>query len=320
MKNPAIVLTCDDRYARHAAVTIISAISNSDKNFDFYIVDCGISSENIDRLKAIDALNSESSLSIIKAPKNEIFENFPMAQWFSPSIFYRVCIPDLLKDRDCALYIDSDIVVDGDIGEIFEHNVDHHLFGAVYLDDNFIKGTQFAAYKSKLGIPSTDKYFYSGLMLMNLKSMRAENVFENVLQFLKNNPDAKLLCPEQDILNVIISRSRIFELSPKYNFSPFSPLAKETAKRMKPVCLHFSVYKPWEFPEKIVSIFGFTYVFRYANFYHKYAQKTPWKSIKHSEASVYKAIKAIYKSFMQPIERFFRFEVRNRLKRLISNK
>ena len=321
MSKHTIVLTCDDRYVRHSAATIASIVLNSDKQFEFYIIDCGISSDNLLKLKSMELVKeNDCDIFIIKAPKNELFENFSMAPWFSPSIFYRVCIPELLNDKETVLYLDSDIIVTGDIYEIFEHNIENYLFGAVYLDDNFIKKEQFYSYKSRIGIPLVNKYFYSGLMLMNLNKMRAAHVFDNVLKFLQNNPNKQLLCPEQDILNIIINRKDILELEPKYNFTPFSPLSKKTLKKCKPICLHFSVYKPWEFPRNIIKYFHFSYIFRCAAIYHFYAQKTPWNNDKYNNASLRKALKAIYKSFTQPIERFFRFEVRDKIKNWLRKK
>ena len=49
-----IVFSCDDRYVQHAAATIASITAHSERNFRFYILDCGISSEKIEKLQQWD--------------------------------------------------------------------------------------------------------------------------------------------------------------------------------------------------------------------------------------------------------------------------
>jgi lipopolysaccharide biosynthesis glycosyltransferase len=261
----------------------------------------------------------QHALHVVKPPKQRCFEEFPLPAHFSPAIFYRVCIPEILHDREKVIYLDSDIIVEGDLGELWDQPLENHWLGAVYLDNNFIKDTQLKKFKAKLGLEYNKRYFYSGLMLMNLVAMRNERVLYKVLDFLHKNPNKKLTCPEQDILNLIVDRSNIFELAPKYNFTPFSPLAKKTAKFGKPVCVHFSVYKPWDLPQFVVKLLKKTYTFKLLYLYYIYAQFTPWANIPCETARFSKVVKLVYKSFMQPMERFIRFSVRDRIKNHIFN-
>ncbi|MDR2396910.1 MAG: glycosyltransferase family 8 protein [Puniceicoccales bacterium] len=309
-----VVLTCDDDYIRHASATMASIIANSQRKFNFYIFDCGISTPNLDRIQSMDILQKgQHALHVVKPPKQRCFEEFPLPAHFSPAIFYRVCIPEILCDQEKVIYVDSDIIVEGDLGELWDQPLEKHWLGAVYIDDNFIKRAQLRKFKANLGLKESKRYFNSGVMLMNLSVMRNECVLCKVLDFLHKNPNMKLSCPEQDILNLIIDRSNIFELAPKYNFTPFSPLAKKTLKLGKPVCIHFTVYKPWDFPQCVVKLLKKIYAFKLFHLYYVYAQLTPWDNIPCKTARFSKVLKFFYKSFMQPIERFIRFSVRDRI-------
>ncbi|MDR1254690.1 MAG: glycosyltransferase family 8 protein [Puniceicoccales bacterium] len=319
-ENIAIVLTCDDNYVRHASATIASTVENSQRKFNFYIFDCGISNSNLDRIQSMDILQKgQHALHVVKPPKQRCFEEFPLPAHFSPAIFYRVCIPEILRNQEKVIYLDSDIIVEGDLGDLWDQPLENYWFGAVYLDNNFIKDTQLKKFKANIGLEENKRYFNSGVMLMNLVVMRNERVLYQVLDFLRKNPHIKLSCPEQDILNLIVDRSNIFELAPKYNFTPFSPLAKKTAKLGKPVCIHFSVYKPWNFPQRIVKLLKKTYIFKLFHLYYVYAQLTPWANIPCETARFSKVIKLVCKTFTQPMERFIRFSVRDRIKSHIFN-
>jgi lipopolysaccharide biosynthesis glycosyltransferase len=259
----------------------------------------------------------QHALHVVKPPKQRCFEEFPLPVHFSPAIFYRVCIPEILRDQEKVIYVDSDIIVEGDLGELWDPPLENHWLGAVYTDDNFIKRAQLRKFKANLGLEESKRYFYSGVMVMNLAVMRNEHVLYKVLDFLNKNPNIQLSCPEQDILNLIIDRSNIFELEPRYNFTPFSPLAKKTLKLGKPVCIHFTVYKPWDFPQFVVKLLKKTYTFNLFYLYYVYAQLTPWVNVPCETARFSKIVKLVYKSFMQPMERFIRFSVRDRIKNYI---
>ena len=123
VKEPiVIVLTCDDRYVRHAAATMVSIVKDSKRFFNFYLLDCGIKSENLEKLQQLD-LNG-NNLELIKPNPLEVFEKFPLPSHFSPAIFYRIAIPELFSKLNKAIYMDSDIIVTGDIGPLWDEKED----------------------------------------------------------------------------------------------------------------------------------------------------------------------------------------------------
>lgn len=296
-----IVLTCDDRYVRHAAATMVSIVKNSKRYFNFYLLDCGITLKNLEKLKQLDLAGN--TLQVIKPKSLEVFEKFPLPSHFSPAIFYRVAIPELFPEMNKAIYMDSDVIVTGDIGSLWDKNLEDKLLGVVYSENQFLPSSALEKYKNKIGLKQELRYFYDGMMLMNLDALRKENIFQKVLSYI---PSCKhsLICPEQDILNILLDRNKLLELDAGYNFTPFSVLSSKLHK-IKPVCLHYSVYKPWCYPKCIVNWLPLQ-LFRKMKPYYFYAQQTPWSDEINKDARLYFVAKAFWKLTFQPLERFLK--------------
>lgn len=301
-KDPiVIVLTCDDCYVRHAAVTMVSIIKNSQRHFNFYLLDCGINSENLKKLKQLDL--GSNTLQVIKPKPLEVFEKFPLPSHFSPAIFYRIAIPELFPNFNKAIYMDSDIVVTGDIGPLWDENIDGKLLGIVYSENQFLPSDALKQYKNKIGLKQDLRYFYDGMMLMNLAELRKEGIFTQVLSYLQTCKHV-LICPEQDILNIILDRTKLLELEAGYNFTPFSILSSKL-HNITPVCLYYSIYKPWCYPSYIIKFLPLQ-LFRNMKPYYSYATQTPWYDEINKDARFYYVVKALWKQTFQPLERFFK--------------
>ena len=124
-----VILSCDDKFVRHAACTIASIVKNSDRRYQFYLLDCGISEGNKQKLAAWDL--GGNTLTVMPMGKVEAFEQVPLKPWFSPAIFYRLLIPELFPELTKAIYLDSDIVVVGELGDLWDIDLGDKLMGVV---------------------------------------------------------------------------------------------------------------------------------------------------------------------------------------------
>ena len=98
-------------------------------------------------------------------------------------------------------------------------------------------------------------YFNSGVMLMNLDYWRKNNVANNLINYIYNNPE-RCIYPDQDALNIVLD-SKVEYLNPTYNFQHYWAvsfhLSKTSYLRHKeiieasedPVIVHFCSQKPW---------------------------------------------------------------------------
>lgn len=162
--------------------------------------------------------------------------------FFSSAVYYyRAFIPMLFPLYKKAIYIDSDTILRGDIGELFDIDLEDKALAAV-VDKKVAVIPEFRGYVEKaLGIP-TEEYVNSGVQLMNLKKMRKVKYLSTMIELIREF-DADLVAPDQDYLNLIL-KGDIMHLSPNWNAEP----EKDLARNVKLV--HFNLFnKPWHYKD-----------------------------------------------------------------------
>lgn len=208
-----VFLASDEQYIKYAAVTIASIISNTKSKINFYILDGGISSISKSKLEQM-LTKTPHTIEFIEIPIS-IFEQFPNLEHFSLNMYSRYLIPQLKPELKKALYIDSDMIVCGDILEIFNRKIDNGLGAVPYLDEKY-NTKVYKKYKQKLGIDASHLYFNSGLLLIDCDFWRNNNIIDVLIRkTLEMKP--KLSMPDQDILNVVFNKK--YDILPDcYNF------------------------------------------------------------------------------------------------------
>ncbi|MBD2605195.1 glycosyltransferase family 8 protein [Scytonema hofmannii FACHB-248] len=251
-----IVLVCaaDNNYAMPLAVTVRSALTNikSNRKIALFIIDGGISQVN--KRKIIKSLNSEQIDISWVQPDNTLFEDLVVSRHLTVSAYYRLFIPELLPQKfDKAIYLDSDMVVTGDLEELWNIDVGDNYVLAVQDDHQlYISISDALETYNKLGIPLDYKYFNSGLLVMNLEKWRSENIGKKIIECMKREH----LSNDQDGLNAVLA-GKWQELHPKWNQMPRiyeysswkdSPFPEPVYNDLlhQPQIIHFSTLpKPW---------------------------------------------------------------------------
>ena len=303
-KDPiVIVLACDDRYVRHTAITMVSIVKNSKRYFNFYLLDCGITTENLEKLNLLDL--GSNTLQIIKPKLLEIFEKFPLPKRLSPATFYRLLIAEILKNVDKAIYLDSDVVVQGDLGALWDVDLGNNLLGAVenYYYDYFKK---YVFHKKNIGLSNDSHYFNAGVLLLNLKELRNYKLLEKSLTYLENHHYSLLKWHDQDLLNIFIDRKRFLALSVCCNFCPSSTFKyyKGSLPDVQ-ICVHHTHYRPWLCPKWATQFFPLK-MFRCMYPYYLYAKETPWKKEYKKHAKFYYILLMFVCQTLRCIKRPFR--------------
>ena len=279
-----IVLTCDDRYVQHAAVTIVSVVKNTKRKVHFYVFDCGILPENLERLKRLDV--GANVLEVVQVQKIEAFENYKYPRQYSPAIMYRLAIPKILPHLDKVLYLDSDIIAVRDIGLIWDIDLgDKMLAGGDALDryDDQFADVEFGFCCGKV-------YFFTSVLLMNLKKMREWHFFEKVIETVKHAPWNSL--PDQSILYLLLEDCHWKILN--RSFFTFMTLERSI---FPSVCYHCT-YKPWLFPEVVIRFLpGMFCCIMYK--YYKYLKFTPWAECKNKYVDLQAAVKILIRRLLR---------------------
>lgn len=255
MQDYNICLCADENYAKYIGVTMASILKNADddENIIFHIIEPNISE------------NTKNKLSSLKKIKNfDIkFYRIENNQYDNLAICLRLLIPELINNADKVLYLDSDIIVNGSLKELFSIDIDNYY--ALVIKDLYVD--TYKEHKESIGIGKERAYFNSGVLLLNNKLCIEDSMPEKFYSFFKNNK-SKLKFIDQDILNhCFMDRVKIIDR--KWNFLPFRDYNMKSNYPTKDdaVIIHFVEHKPWK-AQKDRTYF--------LDDYWRYYQYTPW--------------------------------------------
>lgn len=204
---------------------------------------------------------------------DDALASLPPTLLFSPLVWYRLLLPELLPEHDRILALDADTLVLQSLTPLYERQLGDHLVAAV---GQPVTGTHERMLS--LGLDPADSYFNAGVMLMNLDGMRAEQLGRRAVA-LGHERYADYIFAEQDALNVLLSR-RWDHLHPKWNTLSYIWLLPTdadgtyseldlAAARSSPAVVHFEGFqtvKPWYYRS----------VHPLRHLYREYRAQTPW--------------------------------------------
>ena len=246
MENFNLVFASDRAFLPHLSVAISSLINNnSDAILNIYIINTDISSFEWANLVGLDSQKKHVFINsqINDSELVDLVTNYH----FTKANYYRLFIDEIVP-YDKALYIDSDVVVNGSLAELWNTGIDNFYLAAVE-DPNFSR-------HDELEMSINSKYFNSGVMLLNLDKWRKNSVRKKVLEFVRRKPNA-IQFVDQCGLNAVIDGNWL-SVSPKYNMQT-AILAMESNDRKIhydfdgiddavncPVIIHYTgSSKPW---------------------------------------------------------------------------
>lgn len=239
-KEIPIFFACDDNYLPYLAVALRSLILHTDKKriYNVYILGEGVNEENAAKITAMATENVTVEFVSVVEKMASILGKMKLRDYYTPSIYYRIFIANMFPELDKAIYIDADIVLNEDIAKLFDIELGKNLLGVV--PDAVIASSQlFRDYAEKaLGI-KYDRYFNSGVLLMNLHEMRERDV-EGSFLYLLNRYHFNTVCPDQDYLNVIC-RDNVLYLDEGWD-----KMSVDENYPGVPHLIHYNMFKkPW---------------------------------------------------------------------------
>ena len=244
-----VFLTINSAYASYAAAAIHSLTEHCDSKryYRVIILHDGLNLVNRWRLRSLVTKNV--SLQFKKMTRSLYLKAIVAyctrrqkgaGDFFSSAVYYyRAFIPIMFPLYKKAVYIDSDTILRGDIGELYDIDLGDKVMAAM-VDPKVTTIPEFRDYvDNALGVPHTE-YVNSGVQVMDLKKMRKIRYLSTMIDLIKKY-DADLVAPDQDYLNVIL-KGKILHLDPVWNAEP----VKDLPKNVKLV--HFNLFnKPWHY-------------------------------------------------------------------------
>lgn len=244
-----VFLAINSAYAPYAAAAIHSLTQHTDSKryYKVIILHDGLNLANRIRLRSLVTKNVAIQF---KKITRSLYLRAIVAycarrrkgagDYFSSAVYYyRAFIPLLFPIYKKAIYIDSDTILRGDIGELFDIELGDNALAAM-IDPKVTVIPEFRDYvDNALNVPHTE-YVNSGVQVMDLRKMRKIKYLSTMIELIQKY-DADLVAPDQDYLNVIL-RGQIAYLDPKWNAEPVENLPKNTK------LVHFNIFnKPWHY-------------------------------------------------------------------------
>lgn len=267
MNKINLFFAVDDNYCPFLSSAVHSILKNADKSYkyDIYVLHHGIQSVNQDIIET--QIKNDASIEFIdmlefidmKEKLDVLADKLVTRDYYTKTTYYRLFIPNMFPNLDKALYLDSDIIVTGDIAELYATDMGSNLVGAV--PDMAVQNTApFIDYVENALDVKAPNYFNAGILLMNLKEMRDWNFEEKFINLLSSY--SFRVAQDQDYLNVL-TKDRVKYIDNSWNVQP---VPNNICKVEKINLIHYNMlWKPWVFDDV-----------DYADIFWDYAKGSPF--------------------------------------------
>lgn len=193
MEMKAIVLGADNNY-RDKLETTIKSICYHNRDLKFYIFNEDIPKEWFSLMeRKLEKINCEILNIKIDAEKVKHFST--PNEHIKYMTYFRYFIAEFVKE-DRALYLDCDMVVNGDIDSLFKKD----------FEENYIIAVQ-----DSWG----GEHFNAGMMIVNVHKWKTDNICQNLLELTAEKHQE--VYGDQGVLNLLFEH-KWKKVSPHYNF------------------------------------------------------------------------------------------------------
>ena len=211
MRN--IALASDDNFATPLKVAVYSYFKSNPEPTRVHVLFENLNEDHLKSLQIIASRISPDSEIVAHKISPGRCEQREDCSVTSTATCVRYLIPELIQDCDAVLYLDSDLVVVGDLSELFSMELGENLIAGV--QDDFVSTRPWGReMKARFGVSA---YVNAGVLLMNLRQMREESVGD---KFLSLDAGNNFPFRDQDVINAVCS-GRVAMLDQKYNYFIF---------------------------------------------------------------------------------------------------
>jgi len=250
---------CDNDFVKYTIVSLRSAIANASNDFRYkaYILHVDISQEMQDKMKTMSEEHFDICFVDVKSYLDTVSDNLPIRDYYSKTTYYRMFIAEMFPEYDKAIYIDSDTIVLGDMAELYHKDLQDNYVAAAH-EQVMVQTDVYGEYAEKvLGI-DRNHYFNAGLLLINCKAFRENEILEQFVALLDEY--TFVVTQDEDYLN-LLCKDKVMWLEQQWNTEVYGeiPYDENSIK-----LLHYiMVSKPWHYKDC-----------RFGEYFWKYAKET----------------------------------------------
>ena len=199
MNHYHIALITDDNYCIPTLVCTQSIILNTSPNniYTIHICTFGLNAENINRFKLLSKGNVNISIDTFDGELyNRKLKLITQKTHVTPTALIKFELPNYFSSIDKMLYLDGDIIVKHQIDELLDIDLHGYYLAASYEFHCRINKINYSFRRDY-----DDFYFNSGVMFLNLKNMRTDNITSKLWDYKINHAKTRLM--DQESLNAV---------------------------------------------------------------------------------------------------------------------
>lgn len=281
-----VVLATDTHYVKYACAMLLSLLDHhpAEEPLHVHLLGVDLQPQDLEYLTSLVESQTDSPLPPVDRTlthypiSTSLLQQYPygVGKYITLTTWSRMYIGELLPlSVEKVLYLDCDIIIRGSLLPLWNLSIEDSLLAAT---EDLCSNDQQLYFHLGLGYPPTERtlYFNAGVLLINLKKWRAQNVSHQALDIIARK-DSSLKYADQDVLN-IIAQGQVRYFAARYNL--MEGLIRQEIPLMRPrgyqdidheienaVVIHYTNHvKPWS----ARSFHPYTSLFYY------YYDKTRW--------------------------------------------
>ncbi len=227
-----ILFAASDSYVRHLGVCLLSVLRTQAPEADLsvHVFHHDITAENQAKIATLKAERS-FDLRFYDIDPGDFAGHPGTLSHVTGETYFRLKAHELLGEIDRVLYLDVDLIVCADLGDLWQIDLEGNLAGAIY--DYSIDGSPPLRYYGLM--PRTLPCFNAGVLLLDLGEMRRIGIDDTYRQIARKW-SSLMPYSDQDMLNIAF-KNRVRWLPLKYNVQSnfyYRPDALSVLQRFAP--------------------------------------------------------------------------------------
>ena len=226
----SICFASDDNYAPYLKVAIYSLLCNRnrERSYDIIILHKRISKEHQGEILGLVDGKSGVSIRFVNVAEADRELQSDVGCYYAVETNYRLLLfSKLFQNYRRMLYLDCDIIVTGDVGELFDVDLEGksaagvedvgfrwlaYTKRAIFLDNKPYNVLNYCT--DVLGMKDPGSYVNAGVLLFDLEKCRQKVSFRDVVETLHSR---NFFYNDQDVLNILLE-GNIKQVDCKWNY------------------------------------------------------------------------------------------------------
>lgn len=195
-----LLFSINDKFVTQLATVLLSIKLNTQaQEFNVYV----LQKDKLKRTDGLERVCKQLGMNYFPIKVNDqLFSKAPVTDRYPTTIYYRLLAHRLLpQDLHKILYLDADVLCINDLSSLYETSLDGYLYASA-IHTNLTNTTEVIN-KIRLQNFDADGYYNSGVLLMNLDTIRKKVKDTDIFSYIRTHT---LLLPDQDVLNALYGR------------------------------------------------------------------------------------------------------------------